>query len=444
MTSNKKQKSFGVGYWITLGIILFIFLNIPNMLFFAGKFNLENKQYVTAYKLLSTAYLFKPNNKDFRYYYAKSMTGIKPIEKIQIEMFKLSQSNTIDAAQKLAKMQVDNWKYSILNSIGDNYIEQAPFDRNLVRWDVSTFPLKVRIDTPTETPEYYYEEIEKAFNEWEKRTDFLEFETIYGEDANIIVKFEPLPDDICYEGECKYVVAYTNPEIKNGKLISMTITMYDKDANGNFFSDKELYNTILHEIGHALGIMGHSYSSDDLMYMSTMPEFNITRYRSSFQYLSEDDLNTIELLYKMIPNISNTPMNQFNKEDLIYAPIILGNEKDIAKRKIKEAQNYIQSAPGLPGGYIDLGVAYADIGKTTEAIDALREGLSRAQTDNDRYIIYFNIAIIHMNANKLNEAETYLKLAQDIDNTEEVVELLTNINHARATNQKPFKENLPR
>ena len=48
----------------------------------------------------------------------------------------------------------------------------------------------------------------------------------------------------------------------------MTITIYDKDANGSYFSDRQLYNTVLHEIGHALGIMGHSYSTDDLMYMA--------------------------------------------------------------------------------------------------------------------------------------------------------------------------------
>ena len=87
----------------------------------------------------------------------------------------------------------------------------------------------------------------------------------------------------------------------------MTIILYSKDPFGNFFSDKELYNTILHEIGHALGIMGHSYSSEDLMYMATDNDSNFyAPYRSSFQYLSSKDINTIKLLYKMFPDISNT------------------------------------------------------------------------------------------------------------------------------------------
>ena len=443
MTKNK-TKSFGVTYWITLGILIILFINVPNFLFILGKYNYEKKNPTTAYKLLKNAHFLKPKSPNIRYFYVKTMAELKPIEQIQVETYKIAQSQNNDAAQKFAQLQVDYWKSNILRNIGDNYIEQAPFDRNLIRWDVDTFPLSVRIDTPTDVPNYYHEEIEKAFVEWAKRTDFLDFEISYEDKADIIVKFEPLPDDICSEGNCKYVVAYTNPDVKGNLLRSMTITMYDKDANGNYFSDKELYNTILHEIGHALGIMGHSYSSDDLMFMSTIPEFNITRYRSSFQYLSQDDINTIKLLYKLIPNISNTPMSKFDKEGLIYAPIVLGNEKDIAKRKINEALTYIQNAPNLPGGYIDLGVAYADLGKSTEAVNAFREGLSKAQTDNDKYIIYYNIAIVHLNSNKLDEAERYVNLARDIENTEELLELMTNIQHARSTKQKPFKEQIAR
>lgn len=441
--NNKKNKNkqFGVGFWITLFILSLLVINIPNFIFIAGKKCLDKQDNVSAYKLLKKAYFFKPKNKDVRYYYVKSMTKLKPIEQIQTEMFKFSQGTENDPAKQLADLEVNYWKNNVINSIGRNYIEQAPFDRNIVRWDPETFPLKVKIDVPISTPEYYKDEIEKAFVEWEKRTEFIEFELSNDKDAQIFIKFEPLPEDICTDGVCKYVVAYTTPDIKGNKLRSMTITMYDTDANGNYFSDKEIYNTVLHEIGHALGIMGHSYSSDDLMFMSTRPEFNITRYRSDFQFISEEDLNTIKLLYKLIPNISNSHVSKMNKDGLIYAPVILGNEKDIGNRKIKEAKNYIQSAPELPGGYIDLGVAYADIGKYTEAISALREGLSHAKTDNDKYIIYYNIAVVHLNNNKLDEAETYLRLARDIDDNADIEELMTNINHARAADKKPFKTN---
>ena len=104
------------------------------------------------------------------------MTKLKPVEQIQIDMFKFSQSTENDAAKKLAEFEVNYWKNNIISNTGKNYIEQVPFDRNIVRWDTETFPLKVNIEIPISTPEYYKDEIEKAFLEWEKRTEFIKFE----------------------------------------------------------------------------------------------------------------------------------------------------------------------------------------------------------------------------------------------------------------------------
>ena len=38
----------------------------------------------------------------------------------------------------------------------------------------------------------------------------------------------------------------------------MTMKFYIKDINGKFFTANQVYNTALHEIAHALGVMGHS------------------------------------------------------------------------------------------------------------------------------------------------------------------------------------------
>lgn len=427
---------------ISILAIVMIVMNIPNFLYIAGKSNLEKRNVVKAYKQLKQAHTLNPKNKDIRYYYVKTMCNLKPVEKIQIEMFNFAQNRPKDAAQNLAYQQINEWKNNILNNIGDNYIEQAPYDKNLLRWDVNTFPLKVKLEVPISTPDYYRAEIEKAFTQWTLSTDFLKFDFMEQGDADIIVKFNPLPEDVCKDGICKYVVAYTNPKIKGKVLKSMTITMYDKDANGNYFSDKELYNTILHEIGHALGIMGHSYSSDDLMYMSTQADSMYTRYRHDFQYISKQDLNTINLLYKMIPDMSNVPMSKFNKDGLIYAPIVLGNERDIGRRKLREAEHYIKSAPDIPGGYIDLAIVYADMEKYPQAIEALRKALELAKSDDDRYLIYYNIAVVHLNSNRLEEAQKYLDLAKSLSDNEDTTELQTNLNHAKAANKKPFKTNL--
>ncbi len=440
---NRKKNNKLIIYTGLLILVTILFVS-PYMMCAAGQNFLKNNKPVDAYKILSKAHKLRPNNRDIRYYYVKAMSQLKPVEQIQKEMFKFSEDKTDDAARKLARQQVDNWRNNLLANIGSNYIEQAPYDRNLLRWDVNTFPLKVKIEAPISVPDYYKAEIEKAFMQWTASADFLSFTFVEDGNADIYVEFSPLPEDICEDGICKYVVAYTVPKISGKHLKSMTITMYDKDANGNYFSDKEIYNTTLHEIGHALGIMGHSYSSDDLMYMSSTPETTYTRYRSAFHYLSTDDINTIVLLYKMIPDITNVSLSKFNKEGLIYSPIVLGNARQISSRKIREAENYIESAPDIPNGYIDLAVAYADQENYTKAIEALRAALERAQTDSDRYLIYYNIAAAHLNSNNLDEAEQYLELARKINDNDEIAELQSNINHARASKKKPFKATIDR
>ncbi len=420
---------------------------IPGFFFKKGISELNSKNYEQAHKYLNVARKMKPNNKEYKYNYVMALAGITPTYNVQKEMFELAKNKIEDSSARLAQVQVDFWKRRLMNTYGHNYIEQTPFNNNILRWDISTFPLKVSIDFPMEDnlPQYYRAEITKAFYQWQNSTSFLKFTFVNNaKDAQIVVKFLPLPKNNCTKSGCKYVVAYTEPTIKNDKLKKMTITMYDKDAYGNYFSDKELYNTILHEIGHSLGIMGHSYSTDDLMYMSNEEQQNnniYVRFRSSFQYISPKDVNTITLLYNLAPDISNVAIASIKKDKLIYPPIILGSLEDRQMDKLKEAQNYVKKAPNLPIGYIDLGIAYAELGKRQKSIQALTKALELSNTPDDQFIAYFNMAVVEMNIGDLGKAMEYAQHAQQINNTEEVSELISNISHAVNTKKKPFEDN---
>lgn len=432
----------------TVAICCLIVVNIlPGIFFKKGLSELKLKDYETAHKYIGYAKKMKPNNKEYKYNYVMALAGITPTYDVQKEMFELTENKVEDSSARLAQVQVDFWKRRIMNTYGHNYIEQTPYGNNILRWDISTFPLKVCIDFPIEDklPEYYRAEITKAFYQWQSSASFLKFTFVNNQkDAQIIVKFLPLPENKCSKNGCKYVVAYTEPTIKNNKLKKMTITMYDKDAYGNYFSDKELYNTILHEIGHALGIMGHSYSTDDLMYMSNeeQQQNNIyMRFRSSFQYISPKDINTIKLLYNLVPDISNVPISKINNEKLIYPPIVLGSLEERQMDKLNEAREYIKKAPQLPLGYIDLGIAYAELGKKHKSIEALKKALELSTTPNDQFIAYYNMAVVEMNIGDLRIAMEYAQKAQQINNNEEILELISNISHAVSTKKKPFEDN---
>lgn len=422
-------------------ILFAVFLKAtPVCFYYQGKSALDKKDYIKAHKCLKNAYNFDKKNKDYRYYYVQSLLRLSPTVTVQKEMFNIASSDDKDSAQTVAEAKIAEWRNNILSNIGNNYIEQAPSDKGIVRWSIEKFPLKIALvnQSNVEIPEYYNNEVYRAFSQWEVSSQILKFSsTNNANDADILVKFENLPNDVCDGNDCKYVVGFTTPSIKNNILKKMTITLYTKDPNGNYFSDKELYNTILHEAGHALGIMGHSYSSDDLMYMATEGSNFYTPYRSSFQYLSSQDINTIKLLYKLVPAITNS--EKVNTKGLVYAPIVLGTSKEISLRKLKDAQNYVKSAPDIPGGYVDLGIAYAELNKTHEAVKALQKALTLSKSDSDKYISYFNIAVVFVNSGDTKNALEYALKAQSISNNDEINELITNIRHAQITKSKPFK-----
>ncbi len=446
MTQKKNNSDRIITVFICTTAIIFgiAYKLMPSYYYRRGLNYYKNQDYVKAYTNLKKAYLADSKNKDYRYYYAKTLTNLTPGITVQKEIFEIASGKELDSAQQVADMKISEWQRKVFNLTGDNYIEQAPFDRGILRWDKTKFPLKTAIiDESGNLPDYYKTEIMSALSQWQDSTGFIKFTmTDNSKNAEIIIKITETPKNTCTQDGCKYVAGYTTPEIKGNLLKKSTITLYSKDPYGNYFSDKEIYNTILHELGHALGIMGHSYSTGDLMYMTTENSNSFyAPYRSSFQYLSSQDINTIKLLYMLLPQITNTPMKEFNTKGLIYAPVILGTSEEISSRKLAEAKNYIKNAPELAGGYIDLGVAYAELNKTSSAVKAMKKAYKLAQTKNEKYMACYNLSAIYMNSGHLEEALKYALQAKGIIDSSEVQELITNIELARNADEKNFPGN---
>ena len=402
---------------------------VPGFYYLKGKHELSKKEYVKAYNDLKKANNLNKNNSEYRYYFVQVLIKLPPNYYVQKSLFEIAYSKKEDSASKIAKSRIYAIKNKLLREYGDNYIGQAPMESGIMRWNVKSFPLKYVVldQSQTSIPSYYKDEIYRAFSQWQNSVKFVKFEKIRKiQDANIIIKILPLPDNVCEEKQCKYVVGYTTPNYKDKILKNMTIILYAKDPYGNFFSDKELYNTTLHELGHALGIMGHSYSSEDLMYMQDTRTNSIySKYRSSFQYLSSKDINTINLLYNMAPDITNS--GNIDKKGLIYPPIILGTAKEISSRKLVEAQEYIKKAPELASGYIDMGIAYAELNKPKDAIKSMHKAYEYSKNDNEKYLSLYNLAMLYLQINKPDKAQEYADLAQNIFNNEETQELLMKI-----------------
>lgn len=435
------KKVFGIIFTIIMFFLLYFFGKmLPDIYLNAGKSAYNSGNYQEAYLSLKKSIQLNNKSKDARYYYVQTLLKLPPSIDVQKELFNLSQVNLADSADLIADRQISKWRNQISSNYVDNYIERAPFNSKIIRWDAGKFPLKVCIenDSSSAIPSYYSESIKNAFLQWQLSTDnFIKIKFVTEpKDSEILVKIVPAKTKNCNESGCKYVVAYTTPVIKGESLEKMIITFYDSNSSSKMFSAKEIYNTALHEIGHSFGIMGHSYDKDNLMFMEQDSEGkpgenNFDTFKKTTQYITPADLSTLMLLYALIPDITNTPISEFNTSHQFFAPIVIGSVEQINSRKLLEAKNYIKSAPNLPGGYIDLATAYGELKEYNSAIDALGKALELSSNDDEKYIIYYNLGVIYMNISDWDNALKYANMAKQIEpagNTD-VDELIGGINH---------------
>lgn len=434
-TYRKRRERFLFSVLLFTIVIFVWFLNeqLPGIFLDIGRDYYNQTNYVEAYKNLKRAYQLNPKNKDIRYYYVQTLVYLKPTQEVQKELFAISQSNLSDSASLVADRQILKWRNQIFLHSGENYIEQVPYNGEILRWDTTKFPLSVYFkNTSSAVPSYYESYIKKAFLDWQIATKRLvNFRITSDEkDANIDIIIKSSTEmKKCSQEDCKYTVAYTTPTISGNLLDKMTIYFYDSDNSGHHFSEQEIYNTALHEIGHTLGIMGHSYNKNDVLYMETKQDNRFSNVPTNVQTLSYADINTINLLYKLIPNITNTGLNAFDTRHQFFAPIVLGSDEQINSRKLIEAQNYIKSAPNLPNGYIDLATAYAELKQYNNAFEALNTALQYASNDNERHIIYYNFAVIYMEINDYNNAFTYANMAKQLNPSADIDGMLALINY---------------
>lgn len=337
------------------------------------------------------------------------------------------------SSESISKLKAEYFLYDIKREIHrkypQNYITNAVYNQKIIRW--ANMPIKYAFKNIDNIPTYFIREIENAFTEWEKAT---EHQILFEEDKNnpnIVIEFEQNhPSD---SEKQRFVVAYTTPFTTLDTLKYMEICFYLKDPNDRWFSQNQVYNTALHEIAHALGFMGHSNQKEDVMYLT---KDSISTYNDERENLSEADINTIKLLYKIKPEITN--LNSAKGE---YLPeLVLGTNKEVNNEKITEAKLYIKKAPHLPAGYIDLAEAYVINKDYPKAIKNLERALSLADTDDIRSMIYFNLAVTYFYIDYLEKSKDYLYKSMKISDSEEKHYLLGEIYVREGQFEKAIKE----
>jgi tetratricopeptide (TPR) repeat protein len=191
-------------------------------------------------------------------------------------------------------------KEALLNvpaqSDSDDYLAEATRP-GIVRW--SKMPIKVYVHDARSVPGYkpaWGAILQQSFRDWEKASG--------GQVKFELVDSMPQPFDgiECYfmgasgkdaglenEAEAGEAKMYVMPG--SGDLHSGTIKILTKSFSAVLpLTDNRVRYICLHEIGHALGLSGHTDNPDDIMFLSTS-------FKDEWRELSPRDARTIQRFY---------------------------------------------------------------------------------------------------------------------------------------------------
>ena len=199
----------------------------------------------------------------------------------------------------------------------------------LSRWPQSLMPLRVYIapyrwyQSSSQNDSYKYQGmIVNAFNTWQAQlAGMVHFEFVNNlNDSHINVEWKRVERKSL--GSCQF--NYDNL----GRYYSaeVSIGLSDGIIHRKYMDENEVYHTILHEVGHAIGL-GHSPNVEDIMY---------TPHQYGRVNLTRNDVQTARFLYKFeVGKTEQEILNQYsqfgakNIDHLVS--ILLGEKSDFQK-----------------------------------------------------------------------------------------------------------------
>ncbi len=315
---------------------------------------------------------YKVNKKEIPLLPEYSFDALSPEEQKRL----IDIDNKAANGEILTPEQVENDKKQI-DGNNENYLIYAvDTTGKLVRWNKREINVYV---ANTKYKNALYDalsEYNKVFN------GFFVFSLSNAGNADITIEVVDKFDSNEKSNE-NYMAGITN-NVFSGKneLSAARIRLLSvKPFSNKKVSDYEIYTVLMHELGHALGIIGHSPNKKDVMYAFS---------ESSKGVLTHRDINTIKMMYS-------------NDEELIKRETI-----GFADKKISEAQKYVKLTSDKALGWINLGKLYYDNGKKVEALNAYKKALVLEPNNPD---IYNSMAECYYFSEKYDVAIKYYNFA---------------------------------
>ncbi len=241
-------------------------------------------------------------------------------------------------------------RYQGVIPTGSDYLENATEGGKRVRWALSRLPLKVYIEeAPLGIRNFqpgFVAEVRRGLDVW---CAALENQLSYRqvsikEQADIRVSWVNSIDSQAYseEGRTAYTAGLMTPHYQGDRIDYMDVKIATFDILGKPQSSEQIHAVAVHELGHSLGLMGHSDQPGDIMYSE-----NRSVIKPSLR-----DVITIRRLYTLAADINNLSPEQREITAERMQELASAQEKVLGRLEGEVEQS------GTPLNYLNLGVGY--------------------------------------------------------------------------------------
>ena len=253
-----------------------------------GKAAYAKGDYKSAVRYFEAALASSPKNVNYKYYYAQALIAGNDIQSAMTqykEIIALSPNSNAGRLSKIGIERISQYKSKQSEIIGSNYIERVSENGKYYRF--ASMPVNVFIEANAYAPS-----VREAFKVWQEATyGRIAFVFVNEEkDAQIRVYFRTaISQNQSLLEDSEFVAGNSKSYYKNGFIVKSDIFLLKLNPiTGKALPKNEVFTTALHEIGHAVGLRGHSDKASDVM----------SPKRSTLRSLSERDKNTVLLLYR--------------------------------------------------------------------------------------------------------------------------------------------------
>jgi tetratricopeptide (TPR) repeat protein len=317
---------------------------------------------------------------DLVYAYERSGNFAKAIEMMQRY---IPASGNKRAAENAARLKALQEQEHILERVralpgGDStvdYLVFSSFESGLYRWKNGAAPLRVYIDKPRTCKNHkpHYEKLVlQALSTWEQASEGrVKFKQVSDKKrANIRCHFVDNPREL----DSPVKAGETRTSYNLDGMVSANIKILTVDRRtGAEQADQEIHSTALHEIGHALGINGHSPNPGDIMFFSGGET-------EEMRSLSSRDIATLIALYSSekpyVPPKGSKKEKEiekiraFNEHVKVYNAAVKSFNSKQYEQAIEQANEYLQLEPN------------ADIARELIELSYNREAIIEMQKNN--------------------------------------------------------------